>query len=88
MELVNRDIVRDAGRPATVENTRAEKPIRGKVSYAALVAGKGKITNLDIASASDFDVVVKEFDYVVSREGVFPSIRFSEKVHERIDYVM
>ncbi|KAL4362111.1 hypothetical protein GQ457_04G026880 [Hibiscus cannabinus] len=88
MELVNRDIVRDAGQPATVENTRAEKPIHEKVSYATLVAGKGKITNPDIASASDFDVVVKKSDYVMSREGVFPSIRFSEKVHEHIDYVL
>ncbi|KAK8513174.1 hypothetical protein V6N12_037665 [Hibiscus sabdariffa] len=81
-------MVRESESSVVVENNWVEKSVPEKMSYAALVAGIGKSTNSGVPSASDFDVVVEEADYVVRRDGVYPSIRFSERVHERIDYGM
>ncbi|KAL4285114.1 hypothetical protein GQ457_16G010640 [Hibiscus cannabinus] len=81
-------LVRESATPVIVGDKQVVPPGQAKLSYAALVAGLGKSDRSGVAVASDFDVVVEEADCVVRRDGDFPSIRFSERVHERIDYGM
>ncbi|KAL4298043.1 hypothetical protein GQ457_12G025490 [Hibiscus cannabinus] len=81
-------LVRESATPVVVGNNQVVTSGQAKLSYAALVAGLGKSDKSGVVAANDFDVVVEEADCVVRQDGEFPSIRFSERVHERIDYGM
>ncbi|KAL4308775.1 hypothetical protein GQ457_01G007430 [Hibiscus cannabinus] len=61
--------------------------LTGKESYASMVArnsGSGAVQD-GVCDAGSVEIKVSENDYVIDRSGPFPTIKFSDKVHDQID---
>ncbi|KAL4291177.1 hypothetical protein GQ457_14G014560 [Hibiscus cannabinus] len=61
--------------------------LAGKESYASMVArnsGSGAVQD-GVCDAGSVEVKVSESDYVIDRSGPFPTVKFSDKVHDQID---
>ncbi|KAK8534698.1 hypothetical protein V6N12_057342 [Hibiscus sabdariffa] len=58
-----------------------------KISYACIVSKDGTQVAVDTIPSLD-DVVVADSDVRVDKSGTFPSVEFSERVHDCIDYSM
>ncbi|KAK8593998.1 hypothetical protein V6N12_046069 [Hibiscus sabdariffa] len=73
-----------------VDEVPSEKEVAGsktKATYASKVAGVVRDSDYgdnDHGIQSE-EIVVLDDDYVIDREGPFPSIKFSEKVHDQIE---
>ncbi|KAE8710075.1 hypothetical protein F3Y22_tig00110328pilonHSYRG01226 [Hibiscus syriacus] len=66
---------------------KPETEIRGKATYASMIVNTfraRKMLNTG-CGINDDEIVVFEEDYVIDKLCVFPTIRFSEKVHDQID---
>ncbi|KAL4285073.1 hypothetical protein GQ457_16G011210 [Hibiscus cannabinus] len=61
--------------------------LAGKESYASMVA-RNSDSGADqdgVCDAGSVEIKVSESDYVIDRSGPFPTVQFSDKVHDQID---
>ncbi|KAE8702157.1 hypothetical protein F3Y22_tig00110500pilonHSYRG00187 [Hibiscus syriacus] len=94
--LLERDMAEASGMneveeiESAIQKETGDKPeieIRGKATYASMVANtsRARKTLNTGCGINDDEIVVLDEDYVIDKSGAFPTIKFSEKVHDQID---